>query len=62
MTAQADKKRTDRSFEVREWVFVKLTARYYGPYLVLERIGAVTYKLKLPLGSKVHPVFHVSLL
>ena len=39
-----------------------LSPRYYGPYEALDRIGAVAYKLKLPPGSLVHPIFHVSLL
>ncbi|GKB22500.1 hypothetical protein Tco_0861901 [Tanacetum coccineum] len=55
-------------FKVSPWKGVvrfgkrgKLNPRYVGPFKVLEKVGAVSYKLELPQElSRVHNTFHVS--
>jgi hypothetical protein len=72
----ADKRRRDLSFEVEDFVYLKvspmrgtrrfkvkgkLAPRYVGPFQILDRKGEVAYQLELPLQlSDVHDVFHVS--
>ncbi|XP_042958052.1 uncharacterized protein LOC122293563 [Carya illinoinensis] len=74
----ADRRRTEREFQVGDWVFLrlqpyrqktvalrhnlKLAPRFFGPFKILERIGTVAYRLELPSSTKIHPVIHVSCL
>jgi hypothetical protein len=72
----ADKKRTKRTFDVGDDVFIKLqpyvqlstiqrsnhklSFRYFGPYIIIKKINPVAYEVQLPTTSKIHLVFHVS--
>ncbi|GJT13142.1 putative reverse transcriptase domain-containing protein [Tanacetum coccineum] len=72
----ADLKRTPMEFQVGDRVMLKvspwkgvvhfrkwgtLNPRYVGPFRVLEKVKAITYKLELPQElSMVHNTFHVS--
>ena len=62
-----DKHRSERSFDIGDWVFLKLqpycqqyvvqrssqklSPKYYGPYKILDKFGPVAYKLQLPETS-----------
>jgi hypothetical protein len=71
-----DKRRRDLSFEVGDFVYLKVSSmrgtrkfmvkgklapKYVGPFKIVNRKGEVTYQLELPPQlSDVHNVFHVS--
>lgn len=76
MKTQADRRRSYRSSQVGDAVYVKiqpyvqtslanrssnkLSFRFFGPYKIVARIGEVAYQLQLPEDCLIHPVFHVS--
>lgn len=76
MKMYADRHRIEREFEVGDTVFIrmqpyqnapdqlrrqtKLSVKYFGPYTISEKVSKVAYRLELPQGCRLHPVFRVS--
>lgn len=54
--------RPHRQLSLRDQPPNKLAKRYFGPFPILERIGTMAYRLQLPEASKIHHVFHCSML
>ena len=73
MKQQSDQHRTEREFELADWVFVRLqpykqlslkqqgknkvAPKFYGPYQIIRKISNIAYELKLPETSRIHNVF-----
>jgi hypothetical protein len=74
--AFADKNRVEKTLKVGDKVLLstkylnlkhskkyrKLLPKWIGPFEVVQVVGPLAYKLKMNLGWRVHPVFHVLLL
>jgi hypothetical protein len=76
MKSQADKHRSEVSFQVGDKVFLKLQPyvqsslaprahqklafKFFDPFTILAKIGSVAYKLALPEDCSIHAIFHVS--
>lgn len=75
MAKYANRKRTEKSFKVGDWVLLrtrnldsgrpskKLDHKAIGPFMITDAIGKQAYRLRLtPQYRRMHPTFHVSML
>jgi hypothetical protein len=76
MKHYADLQRSEKEFAIGDMVYLKLqpyiqssvaprsnlklSFRYYGPFMVVAHVGAVAYRLLLPDDCRIHPVVHIS--
>jgi hypothetical protein len=65
MKVYADKLITEMSFEIGDWVYLRLqpyrqksvalrrnlkhAPRFFGPYQIIQKVGSIAYKFDLPL-------------
>jgi hypothetical protein len=70
---QSNRHRNDTEFEAGQKVWLstsnlrlaskitpKLSPRWIGPFLILEKLSPLNYRLELPPTLTIHPVFHIS--
>nr|GEW85000.1 putative mitochondrial protein [Tanacetum cinerariifolium] len=78
MRNQANQKRRELTFQVGDYVFLKIQLYrqklwlnvvtrsclqdFFGPYRVKRSVGPVAYELELPPEARIHPVFYISML
>lgn len=51
-----------RQSSIDRRICTKFSKKFYGPYKIVKKINGVAYRLELPVGNTIYPVFHIALL